>query len=214
MSIATSKNIAIDRFRSDNSLDTNCEGLTVGSSVCIGDSCTLQTITANQTCADILSDKSFSIVQLISWNPIIHSNCDNLDALVGNSICVSPPGDGDWNVNPTVIWNDTYTVPPGQWSALPSAVDAGNATRSDPYAFGSIPTSTVTANMTAVSAGAARMTNCPVTEEIVQAGFEWEWLPEDCQSILDPYCTPFLDEPVPPSTTFASSCLPSVIMGL
>jgi hypothetical protein len=98
---------------------------------------------------------------------------------------------------------------------LPLVIDADNATRSDLYAFGSIPTLTATADMTAVSAGAARVTNCPVTEEIVQAGFEWEWLPEDCQSILDPYCTPFLDEPpASPSTIFAGSCLPNVIMGL
>jgi hypothetical protein len=213
-SIANGKKVAIDRFLRDNSLDYKCEGLVVGGSVCIGDSCTLQKVTANQTCKDILSNKSFSIVQLLSWNPVIHSNCDNLDALVGHNICVSPPGDGEWDVPVTVTWNDTYTVPPGDWSALPSAVDASNKTQSDPYAFGTIPTSTVTADMASLIAGAARITNCPINEDVVQKGFEWNWLPTDCQSILEPYCTPILDLPAPPSTTFASSCMPSVIMGL
>jgi hypothetical protein len=43
----------------------------------------------NQTCGDILANATFSITELKSWNPIIHTNCDNLDTLAGRSICVS-----------------------------------------------------------------------------------------------------------------------------
>ncbi|RHZ57207.1 hypothetical protein CDV55_105582 [Aspergillus turcosus] len=212
-SIAQANNVAYYRLLSDNGIDLKCESLTVGTKLCVGDSCTLHTIAANETCKDILAGKDFTITELLAWNPIIHRNCDNLATLVGHTICVSPPGSGDWDIPITVTYNETWTVPPGDWVALPSAIEASNVTRTDPYAFGSIGTVTATANETYSSLGASRITDCPVKDQDIEDGFEWALLPEDCSSSMEPYCTPFLDEPAPPSTTFASSCLPSVIMG-
>lgn len=104
-SISKAKSIAIDWLISSNNLDYDCSSLTAGTTLCLGPTCALQTITKNQTCQDITANKRFTSVQLISWNPyvwpfdtkvawlmdcrMIHSTCDNLDSMVGRSICVS-----------------------------------------------------------------------------------------------------------------------------
>ncbi|KAB8068089.1 hypothetical protein BDV29DRAFT_162701 [Aspergillus leporis] len=211
-SIAQINNVAYYCFLSDNDIDLKCESLTVGTKLCVGDSCTLHMVAANKTCKDILAGKDFTITELLAWNPIIHTKCDNLAALVGHTICVSPPGSRDWDIPIMVTFNETWTVPTGDWVPLPSATEASNVTHTDPYAFG-IGTVTATANTTYSSLGAARITNCPVKDQDIENGFEWALLPDDCSSSMEPYCTSFLDQPAPPSTTFASSCLPSVIMG-
>ncbi|KAL4787164.1 hypothetical protein BJX76DRAFT_29075 [Aspergillus varians] len=212
-SIAEANNVAFYRLLGDNGIDLKCESLTVGTTLCVGDSCTLHTVAANETCKEILADKDFTITELLAWNPIIHTQCDNLASLVGRTICVSPPGSGDWHIPITVTYNETWTLPAGDWVPLPSATDAANVTWSDPYAIGTVGTITATANTTYANLGASRITDCPVSDQDINRGFEWALLPEDCSRSMEPYCTPFLDEPAPPLTTFASSCLPSVIMG-
>lgn len=180
---------------------------------CVSTKLTPSQVAANETCKDILANKDFTITELLAWNPIIHTKCDNLASLVGHTICVSPPGSGDWDIPITVTYNETWTLPTGDWVPLPSATEASNVTWSDPYALGTVGTITATANTTYESLGASRITDCPISDQDISGGFEWALLPEDCSSSMEPYCTPFLDEPAPPSTTFASSCLPSVIMG-
>ncbi|PKY05237.1 hypothetical protein P168DRAFT_318263 [Aspergillus campestris IBT 28561] len=235
-SIAEANHLAYYRLLSDNGIDLNCESLAVGNTLCVGDSCTLHTVrnpplsiprcssdfhvaetllqvAANETCKDILADQDFTITELLAWNPIIHTKCDNLASLVNRTICVSPPGSDDWDIPITVSYNDTWTLPTGDWAPLPSATEASNVTYCDPHALGSIGTVTATANVTYSSLGASRITDCPVVDQDIERGFDLALLPEDCSSSMEPYCTPFLDEPAPPSTTFASSCLPSVIMG-
>ncbi|CAL8580056.1 hypothetical protein XPA_005790 [Xanthoria parietina] len=91
-SISKAKNIAMDRLIADNQLDYNCTSLKAGTSLCLGASCALYTVTTNQTCADITRGKQLTNVQLISWNPTIHITCDNLNSMVGRAICISPPG--------------------------------------------------------------------------------------------------------------------------
>jgi hypothetical protein len=83
----------------DNSLPYDCSTLVAGTSLCLGPSCALKTVQANQTCSDIINQAggTFSVVQLVSWNPTIHANCDNLDGMVGRSICVSPPGTSSYS---------------------------------------------------------------------------------------------------------------------
>lgn len=171
-------------------------------------------ITANETCTQILADKNFTITELLAWNPIIHAQCDNLASLIGHTICISPPGSGAWDIPITVTptSNDTWTLPAGNWGPLPSATEAANVSWSDPHAFGTVGTVTATANTSYASLVASRITACPVSDADISNGFEWAMLPEDCSSVMAPYCTPDLDEPVPEETTFAESCLPSVVM--
>ena len=68
-SISTAKSIALDWLIASNGLDYNCSSLTLGTTLCLGPSCALQTITKGQTCQDITGNKKFTSVQLISWNP-------------------------------------------------------------------------------------------------------------------------------------------------
>lgn len=68
-SISKAKSIATDRLISSNGLDYNCTSLKAGTSLCLGQTCALQTIMKNQSCQDITNAKKFTYVQLISWNP-------------------------------------------------------------------------------------------------------------------------------------------------
>jgi hypothetical protein len=43
-SIAQTNNVAYYRLLSDNGIDLKCESLTVGTNLCVGDSCTLHTV--------------------------------------------------------------------------------------------------------------------------------------------------------------------------
>ena len=69
LSISQAKSIATDRLITENGLDYNCTSLKAGTTLCLGQTCALKTITLNETCADITANENFSIVQLVSWNP-------------------------------------------------------------------------------------------------------------------------------------------------
>ena len=91
-----------------NKLDYNCTILSPGMSLCLQDKCTIKTLDQNFTCVELTRNQPFDLVQLLSWNPLvicfatacteyiandwsrsIHSNCDNLDSMIGRSICLS-----------------------------------------------------------------------------------------------------------------------------
>ncbi|KAL4947549.1 hypothetical protein BDW69DRAFT_190101 [Aspergillus filifer] len=212
-SIADENGVSYYRLLSDNSLDLDCETLTVGMDLCIGDACTLYTVTANDTCNTILADKSYTLTELLAWNPILHSDCGNMASLSGHTICISPPGSGEWDIPITVTYTEIFTTPAGDWVTAPAATQAPNTTRTDPYALQPIGTLTATANMTAYSLSVAMATACPISEEDYERGFEWELLPFDCSEVMELYCEPDPDSPAPEETTFEPSCMPSVIMG-
>lgn len=86
-----------------NSLDYQCHDLTPGMELCLEDTCQLYQIAANDTCDKIVAGQNFQLTQLVSWNPTIHSNCDNLDTMVGRYICISPPGAGNFTYQPTSL---------------------------------------------------------------------------------------------------------------
>lgn len=68
-SIAKASSIATDRFIGANNLDYNCTSLAAGNQVCLGASCALYEIKANDTCSGILADQNYTLIQLVSWNP-------------------------------------------------------------------------------------------------------------------------------------------------
>ncbi|KAM3527433.1 hypothetical protein NHJ13051_002971 [Beauveria bassiana] len=207
--------LAIDRFLSENNLDSKCETLKVGDKVCIGSSCKLQEIKGNQTCKDIMQGQKFTIVELRAWNPVLYSDCGNLDTLIGHSICISPPGTDHYDVNGTVTWSTGPTRPPtGTWAPLPTTGrPAGSETI--PEIITDAPTQTASGNATATSEWNQVVTNCPVSDDDVEAGFDWDMLSDECSEMLEPYCTqPLPGSTYPASTTFPSSCLPSAILGL
>ena len=193
-SISKSKSVALDRLITANGLDYNCSSLRVGSTVCIGLSCKLQIVTDNQTCNDIISGQSFNQVQLVSWNPIIHANCDNLDSLAGRSICVSPPGSDTYSAAPIAITTlDLSSMFPGPYTtgkALknPSEIETTwyNIQTSLPEAA----TQTYVANASEASLIAARTSKCPISDDDSLDGFTVADLPDECQDLVNAWCFP------------------------
>ncbi|KAL4940189.1 hypothetical protein BDV06DRAFT_197177 [Aspergillus oleicola] len=218
-SISRSKSIATDRMIQRNNLDYACSSLVVGAQLCIEDTCTIYTVKANDTCSGIIQDQSFGLVQLIGWNPTIHEDCDNLDAMVGRSLCVSPPGgDGEF----TLPNSQTRTVPSLPTSIITSWVTATPITS---YTTSSIswyepiidpdytPTLSLTANTTYTSLLDERKIYCWVSEEeLEEAELSLELdFPEDCLSLYHSFCEPPLTEPIPTSTPIPGSCTPTPV---
>lgn len=74
-----------------NNLQAYCADFPgVGADLCIPDACELYTVDANDTCYGIaqLYNGTFSVRQLISWNPNINEACGNIYELEGSRICV------------------------------------------------------------------------------------------------------------------------------
>ncbi|KAL7789492.1 hypothetical protein V8C37DRAFT_211447 [Trichoderma ceciliae] len=94
-SISKSQKVATFYLMQANNLPEYCSQLpTAGSTLCIPQSCNLYTVAANDNCYGIVQvhNATFSVTQLISWNPNINRQCSNLNQLVGYQICVSFPG--------------------------------------------------------------------------------------------------------------------------
>ena len=212
-SISLAKSIAIDRLISENRLDYNCTSLKAGTSLCLGRSCALQTVLRNQTCQDITQGKQFTDVQLISWNPVIHPSCDNLDAMVGRSICVSPPGSSSYTASTLNVTTATMS------SMFPGPYTTGGVILTNPpkinttwyntqTSFASPPTKTNTVNATTATLVAARTSYCPLTDDDIANGWTIYDLPDACANLLNPYCWPDPNKPALPSTKFPVVCTP------
>ncbi|KAL2060600.1 hypothetical protein VTL71DRAFT_9241 [Oculimacula yallundae] len=211
-SIASKNSIATDRFITQNGLDYNCSSIKAGSTVCIGQSCSLRMIKASDTCDIIISGQKFTSVQLISWNPTIHTGCDNLDSMVGRNICVSPPGTNGYNASTATTASQNFT------SMFPGPFTTGGSVNSNPpnmtttwinsQTSFAIPTYTQSYNLTRASLIYARQTYCPITPDDYRMGITVYDLPDACIDLLQPYCSPNPDLPMPTSTTFPAVCTP------
>ncbi|SPB45014.1 unnamed protein product [Aspergillus niger] len=207
-----------DQLIKVNKLDYSCSTLASGMPLCIQDTCTVFTVQQNQTCNDIVKGQSFGLVQLIGWNPTIHQNCDNLESMVGRSICISSPGGGEFSIP-----NGTNKTSTGLASSLITSWVPGtpvttmdNITTSwyspiiDPNYTPSIPT--FTPNATLSSLLAERTKYCWITAEDDNNGF----IPEDdlsdnCYSLYESYCDLGPTDPIPSPSPSAipTSCTPT-----
>ncbi|RDW92950.1 LysM peptidoglycan-binding domain-containing protein [Aspergillus mulundensis] len=96
-SISKSQGIGTAQLLVDNDLAAYCNGFPTQGDLCINHACTTHTVAANETCADIGRKYIVTQVQLTTWNPILGQDCRHIERSVGDSICVSPPGDdGSW----------------------------------------------------------------------------------------------------------------------
>ncbi|KAJ6587482.1 hypothetical protein DFH09DRAFT_1359200 [Mycena vulgaris] len=108
----------------------NCTaGMASGTSLCLPQTCTTYTPTANQTCKDIVtaanvilepSKQRITVTQLVSFNPSLEEGCIHVARQYGLSLCISPHG-GFPNVGavdngaPKPVPTPTAIVaPPGQ----------------------------------------------------------------------------------------------------
>lgn len=224
--------------RARNAVQSIHNLLETGSNVCLEASCALATVQSNQTCNDILSNKTFYLTQvskvmsdyvrlycakltcqLLSWNPTIHANCDNLGSMVGRSICVSPPGSTEWDAAPSITSRSstvTFVVPSTSFGTIPAQTAVPNRTTS--YFVNTllpnITTIAMTANATAESLLAQRTGYCPFNSSDYTAGLTIYDMPGNCSDLLEPYCFPDPDAPILTSTTFPASCSPAAALNI
>ncbi|GKZ34453.1 hypothetical protein AbraIFM66950_004728 [Aspergillus brasiliensis] len=214
-SISEAHKIATDRFITENHFDANCTTMNVGDNVCLGASCSLYQVQLDDTCTSILSNYTFYLNQLLSWNPTIHTNCDNLDTMVGKQICVGPPGQGEWDVtttNFTTSWNVTFVLPTTSFTTIPAQTGAPNYTTSWFVTTSTISnyTQTATASPSAVVSSYNDLRKyCPITFNDAMSGWDITSLPDDCYDGLLEYCEPSMNATMPTSTQFPASCSPA-----
>ena len=75
--------------------------------------------------------------------------------------------------------------------------------------FAAPPTITYRANLTAASLIAARTSYCPISPEDYDRGVSEADLFEACQDLIESYCNPDPDKPIPTSTRFPAVCTPA-----
>ncbi|KAL4962768.1 uncharacterized protein BDV14DRAFT_210410 [Aspergillus stella-maris] len=190
-SILKAHKIATDRFITQNHFDANCSTMNVGDSICLGASCSLYQVQLDDTCSSILSNYTFYLNQLLSWNPTIHTNCDNLDTMIGKEICVGPPGQSEWDVTTT-----NFTTSWNVWFVTTSTI--------------SNYTQTATASPSAVVSSYNDLKKyCPITFNDAMSGWDITSLPDDCYDGLLEYCKPSINATMPTSTQFPASCSPA-----
>ncbi|KAJ5946736.1 hypothetical protein N7454_003575 [Penicillium verhagenii] len=152
--------------------------------------------------------------QILSWNPTIHANCDNLDTMVGKDICVGPPG-GEWDVtttNFTTSWNVTFVLPTTSFTTIPAQTGAPNYTTSWFVTTSTLSKYTETATVAAssvISAYNNLLKYCPLTFSDVMSGWDITSLPDDCYDGLVKYCQPSANATMPVSTRFPATCSPA-----
>lgn len=217
-SISEAQSISTDRLVEINHMDYSCSSLTSGTEICIEKTCTVYTVQANQTCGDIVRGHSFGLVQLIGWNPTIHQNCDNLDSMVGRSICVSPPGGGEFTV-PTENSTTSKGLSSSMFSSwLPGETTTMTANITTSWYYPTYdpnytqPPLVGQPNATWSSLMAERTQYCWLTDD--QANGEGfypdEDLSSDCLSLYEAYCDIGPTDPVPnsPVSSIPQSCTP------
>lgn len=97
VSISQSQQVGTQALISLNGLDAGCNSLHDGLKLCLPQTCATYTVSANDTCQTIMkasfnTSGIFTQSQLLAWNKYIDTRCSNLGSIVGENICVSPPG--------------------------------------------------------------------------------------------------------------------------
>ncbi|KAL8833432.1 MAG: hypothetical protein Q9170_004275 [Blastenia crenularia] len=129
------------------------------------------------------------------------------------TIATSPPGTTSYTASKLNVTTATIS------SMFPGPYTTGGAvlTSAPPYNttwyntqtnFTAPPATTYTVNYTAASAVEARASYCPLTENDILNGWTIYDLPDACAPLLDPYCKPDPDKPIPTSTLFPAVCTP------
>ncbi|KAL8366432.1 hypothetical protein RB595_004963 [Gaeumannomyces hyphopodioides] len=123
-SISQSQGVATAWLLYDNGLPAFCADFPTNGSLCIQSKCALYTVKANDTCLSIAKPRGLAQVQLTTWNPILGDLCRSMKNSIGDSICVSPPGEPDYTISPY----PTTTGPPVQTVAPVPPNTAPNTT--------------------------------------------------------------------------------------
>ncbi|KAH9861358.1 hypothetical protein J1614_011104 [Plenodomus biglobosus] len=112
-SVAAANGMAIDRRLHLNGIDFHYNAFGIDRPMCIRDACNLHIIKSQESCKDIIDVYGFTKLELIQWNPILETGCDNTTAMAGRPISITPPGTDKYDFSSTASWNNTWTWPAG-----------------------------------------------------------------------------------------------------
>ncbi|RSL53079.1 hypothetical protein CEP54_010571 [Fusarium duplospermum] len=193
-----------------------CESISKAMNLCIEDACELVKIEQGQTCQDFVKWKWFSTIQLQSWNPTLKPLCNsrlipNLDAVAGRYICIGPPGEysgpkpsptqpikGKWRI-------ETLMSTKAAKATANSGVITTTET-SNPYKT-RLPK--VDVNPDAANSRAEFLKYCWLTNESWDYTLDSDGPPEDCQSLIDVYCSFHPESPSPTApSSVPETCTP------
>ncbi|EMD68574.1 carbohydrate-binding module family 50 protein [Bipolaris sorokiniana ND90Pr] len=126
-SISKAENIATSWLLADNGLKAYCAEFPTTGDLCIQNTCSTYTVQQGDVCLDIAKANRISQVQLYTWNPVLGYLCNRIEKSVGDTICVTPPGDQDFEPNPTTTLVPT-PIPTATPTAVPVPGDLANGT--------------------------------------------------------------------------------------
>ncbi|CAG7941532.1 unnamed protein product [Penicillium salamii] len=96
LSISAAQNVSTSALINLNSLDTGCTHIVAGAEICLPDICEIYRVKETDTIDKIVANLSrqVSVPQFVAWNANLNSasSSQNLTAVSGKYICVSPPG--------------------------------------------------------------------------------------------------------------------------
>lgn len=96
LSISAAQNVSTSALINLNSLDTGCTHIVAGAEICLPDVCEIYRVQETDTIDKIVASLSrqVSVPQFVAWNANLNSaqSSQNLTAVSGKYICVSPPG--------------------------------------------------------------------------------------------------------------------------
>ncbi|KAI8657422.1 LysM domain-containing protein [Fusarium keratoplasticum] len=213
--ISKAMSVATDRLIERNGLTYTCSDLLEGRNLCIEDACEIARIEQGQTCQDFVKWKWFSTIQLQSWNPTLKPLCNsrlipNLDAVAGRYICIGPPGDfnspepsptrpvkGKWRIEAPVSTKPSKTI-----------MNSTPVTTTEPLEPYKTHLSKIDASPEAANSKAECLKYCWLTNETWDYTLDTDGPPEDCQSLMDIYCT-FPERPSPTApSSIPETCTP------
>ncbi|KAJ5640415.1 hypothetical protein N7528_000040 [Penicillium herquei] len=195
--ISFENNISTDHLAQLNNLAYYCEELLPKQQICIQDQCEVQKIQKADTCSSILKGKSFGMVQLIAWNPMIHHTCDNLDGMIGRSICISPPGGGNFK-NPSTSTTTSRTLSSSWFTDWVSASSTSLSSISNSWYW----MSTESIRIPTVTTFTINESFASHLSELTQ----YCWLNDDDYATVDP--SEDFSAPIPTSPVIPDTCTP------
>jgi hypothetical protein len=96
VSISVAQNVSSSALINLNSLDMGCTHIVAGANICLPDVCEIYRVQETDTIDKIVASLSrqVSVPQFVAWNANLNSaqSSENLTAIAGKYICVSPPG--------------------------------------------------------------------------------------------------------------------------
>ncbi|RMJ07362.1 hypothetical protein CDV36_013033 [Fusarium kuroshium] len=215
-SISKAMSVATDRLIERNGLTYTCSDLLEGRSLCIEDACEIARVEQGQTCQDFVKWKWFSTIQLQSWNPTLKPLCNsrlipNLDAVAGRYICIGPPGDidnpepshpqpmkGKWRIEPLV-----------SAKPLKTTVNSAPITTEEPWKSYKTRLPKIDVNSDDANSMPELLKYCWLTDGAWDYTLDSDGPPQDCQGLMDMYCTVHLERPSPTApSSIPETCTP------